>query len=1650
MRAAMSFVFFVWLFLTVFVSGGAFAQGDLDEDGIPDAEDPETLLTTSKELEAGEYTFLHLVIANASVLTLSSDPDLPGFKGVKINAENITIGPTSSISADGKGYGAASGPGAGGSGWGGGAGGGYGGKGGEGYAYPGGLPYGSAIEPVDVGSGGGNSYAYPGSPGGGAIQLIVTGTLTNNGIIGANGPDAPQDAGGGSGGSIYVTTDVLSGAGSFLANGGDTAGGGGGGGGRIAIYYQTSSFTGEAEAKGGTGTQNKNGADGTVGFFDTLENDFYAGHSWCFQEAHSPCEFNRVVLGDGSRVICENNVTITAKVLSVGHFSVLSVLGTNTMIHGDDVTVTNGSVLYGNLHLTGQNLTIDSTSSISANSAGYGAGSGPGGVGGTGWSGGGGAGYGGKGGDGRGSGGGLAYGSATQPADLGSGGGNSYAYPGSPGGGAIRLIMTGTLTNDGIISANAGDPAGDGGAGSGGSVYVTTGALSGSGAFRANGASSASTGGGGGGGRIAVYYQTSSFAGIAEARGGTGYRAADDGTVGFFDTLKNDFHAGHLWCFQAAHSPFVFNAIVLADGVRVVCEDNVNISAKVLSISTGSFLWVPGTNTAIHAEEVTVTDGSGITGNVHLSAKNITVDTTSVISGDGAGYGAGSGPGGVPGTGWSGGGGAGYGGNGGAGRGAGGGASYGSAVEPVDLGSGGGNSYSYPGSPGGGALRLVVTGTLTNNGIISANGTVPAGDAGAGSGGSIYVTTSILSGSGSFTANGGSSAATGGGGGGGRIAIYYETSDFTGTVEAKGGTGYANGEDSQPRLSSDSPTSCTRLAERTSSESSFVETVADEEVTFVDVAVEGDLSGVLNFTEFELVSISTGSFAGKGFTTGTWNATLDSLPYEGEWKGMLFFRSAERTFYLKGTTSGEIIGILEGTLTESIVASDVYEQFRATWTIAKIKGELVSATLSLAGTLVYQESTEYPSTQLDVLQSFVEGTSVGHYAGPLSTTLTHLRVNDQSNPYDGRGFSTLSYTSNFGSGEGWTYDEMAAPGTVELIGHLSSPLSGIAIASLTSTAEGRTLSVAVERTDYGLPPMPDLEVVTWGRRNVSPGQMIDYAIEYRNDGIKDADNVVLIDLLPSVVEYVSSSAGGAYNPPFHEVIWRLGTVRPKTRGYATVRARVAWGLPGHYLYKNRVAIYTPDDELDVYLHPETTPQGIAEHLAGSSTPPGALASREAAPLQGPKFDVRQDACVMKNIQDAIQLLQHKRPNIANKFNLLLNNGQVWIDHSRDSTKPENQFRAEWVYGRDGWRLYFGKHPDVTGYELYCPQTFADFFHDHPDARDERIALLAGTILHETTHSNQPWWWRPWAKEWWAHSEEIRFYVDVAFQEIPQCRNEFGAAMLQLGRNVVNDFVTNYGANTWMSQVDGKLAAEIGQLNAGQKPQPNVLPPEKPPADNEDEHENEVIVARDPNIKYGPEGSVAAGQKLDYMVEFENEGEGIAFGVYFIDTLDEDLDDSTLTIGPVLSTADDSEIGPPGTYDPLTRTITWSVGEVGPHEGGYADLSVNVRSDAPEGTEIINFGIVYFPSVPEVTRTNAIVNQIPYQKGSVQVLGKEGDSLTIEWEPFGDGQYTVQTTTDLVSGEWVDAAGEWPTEAQWCTLGLSGTKQLFIRVKAGGQ
>ena len=305
------------------------------------------------------------------------------------------------------------------------------------------------LTPTDLGSGGGGTSTSAGGStygprvggnGGGAIRLVVTGMLTNNGTISANGKSGPPNwpgtldnyAGGGSGGSIWATVGTLTGSGAFTANGGprywgDQPIGPAGGGGRIAVYYaNANSFSGfdSSTATGGPGAQK-----GTVCFINTTENDLLVtGGQLLVLGENLALTFHDIevrnganlLIGGGSRIDADGTLTVTGN-------SKIIMKGKNAAGQVGGQWVGQGVTLFA------YNVQLDAGSSITADGQGYMGGgtglpgNGPGGGGGT-------AGYDSAGGSHGGVGqnttccsAGPTYGTRAIPADLGSGGGGAAA-----------------------------------------------------------------------------------------------------------------------------------------------------------------------------------------------------------------------------------------------------------------------------------------------------------------------------------------------------------------------------------------------------------------------------------------------------------------------------------------------------------------------------------------------------------------------------------------------------------------------------------------------------------------------------------------------------------------------------------------------------------------------------------------------------------------------------------------------------------------------------------------------------------------------------------------------------------------------------------------------------------------------------------------------------------------------------------------------------------------------------------------------------------------------------------------------------------------------------------------------------------------------
>lgn len=511
--------------------------------------------------------------------------------------------------------------------------------------------------------------------------------------------------------------------------------------------------------------------------------------------AYSDLNGNGTADSDEEEVVVLSNASLPA---GEYRFNNLVITASSTLTLMSNLTA---STTFRGVKITARNITVDSGSSISVDMQGYdqsisgpGVAIYPGG-----------ASYGGA---GHGNTATSVYGSATQPTELGSSGPSVCCSVNKNGGGAMRLVVAETLTNNGNISADGSSPST-----SGGSIYVTTNSLVGNGDFHANGGSGSTYyyTGAGGGGRVAIYYQNSSYGGVAEALGGLHYDGWSSssrvgaGTAGFFDMTNNDFYTRAPWQFLASDGPFTFDRIILENGATVSIESDAHVTANELSLTGGSSLSV-GSGSVVMIPAISVDGQSSLTfsGNeiltmdtlsimgtstvsvaqgvpLVLSARDITLSAGSLINVDNKGYAPASGLG----KSFNPLGGASHGGTGAGNTAT---STYGSAFAPIDMGSGG-NGHSSN-AYGGGAVNLTASGTLTIDGAISANG----GDTA--SGGSIYLVAETIIGTGTLRAEGGGMYWNGQyiePGAGGRIALDSPNSSFSGSMSVAGRCRWSSG-----------------------------------------------------------------------------------------------------------------------------------------------------------------------------------------------------------------------------------------------------------------------------------------------------------------------------------------------------------------------------------------------------------------------------------------------------------------------------------------------------------------------------------------------------------------------------------------------------------------------------------------------------------------------------------------------------------------------------------------------------------------------------------------------------------------------------------------------------------------------------------------
>ncbi len=367
------------------------------------------------------------------------------------------------------------------------------------------------------------------------------------------------------------------------------------------------------------------------------------------------------------------------------------------------------------------------------------------------------------------------YGSVAGPTSLGSGGNH-------PGGGAIKLIASGTVTVNGRLSADATIAPGNNASGAGGSIWVAGGILEGEGIISASSLELGNRGGGGGG-RIDISDTTNNFEGTLRAEGapaGSVRNRVNRGLTGSILVPQSDGTGLTLDNFEPVTDIRLGNSLsisdaVINDGITLYLDANTNdnvFTFHSLTIEGGGTVLCKGNVNAIN-EPAGGTLGNPYGTGPEIVAETVTVNEDGKLSADGWGHGNGSGPGGesdrTNGGGHYGGM-SGYGANYVHTK-----STYGTVSNVAALGSGG------SGGGGGGAIELVVSGTLTVDGDISANGTQGSANQSSGSGGSVWIDCALLQGSGTISANGG--AQTQATGGGGRVHLEFDAKNTINPVD---------------------------------------------------------------------------------------------------------------------------------------------------------------------------------------------------------------------------------------------------------------------------------------------------------------------------------------------------------------------------------------------------------------------------------------------------------------------------------------------------------------------------------------------------------------------------------------------------------------------------------------------------------------------------------------------------------------------------------------------------------------------------------------------------------------------------------------------------------------------------------------------------
>jgi uncharacterized repeat protein (TIGR01451 family) len=593
-----------------------------------------------------------------------------------------------------------------------------------------------------------------------------------------------------------------------------------------------------------------------------------------------------------------------------------------------------------------------------------------------------------------------------------------------------------------------------------------------------------------------------------------------------------------------------------------------------------------------------------------------------------------------------------------------------------------------------------------------------------------------------------------------------------------------------------------------------------------------------------------------------------------------------------------------------------------------------------------------------------------------------------------------------------------------------------------------------------------------GPERISPGQTVDYSVQYVNQSAQTVENAVLMLALPDAGEFLEDTGNGIFWPERNQVFWKLSNLEPGASGFVSVKVRYSWGLPeGYrdttlallggtnagqnvfdvrpYLAYNQVQVVAEQPLTEAEITAERQRFRDVDYLYVQAIT-GGFTFGSADRLTFNTGEEQTRLTLLKPRQSTV-LFVHRQGDqvLATKFdpmfytvrdtngglrrNLLSGTIETWgelgVAGSRGSaTQAEVNFGncfKNCVREKVPTKLLSKASQTIStilrgvdcvkcalGYEgacLKCSKILkkAPGGSDIYDVYKCTEECLKDPRSHVCTEDKRECGGIPF--------DRLRFadavYTYTCDRETGQLSGtpKFGETCAQ-GEKCVK------GPNGASCQQCNTSAPSPDHSTSRTSNTPSLCTQMAESGGACSSHSSTVSAAHDPNEKFGLTGNLLPGQTVPYTVTYENEGSGRAYGVFVVDKLSEHFDPLSI------------KVSSNGTFIPESRTIIWDIGELAPKGAvgatGEVTFTATLKRDLPSGATVTNQAVVHFPSVPEETPTNAVINMVYPIAGVPQTIAIDADTsarISLTARSTGNGLLTYALVDEPQYGTLSDAA-----------------------------